>query len=75
MAAIAIAKSARVNLTLAAGTDPSTGKALTENVTLNGIATNAEPTPIKNVVDLAAPCLEHPVSVITLTVVKTIEDE
>lgn len=75
MAAVAIAKSARVNLTLAAGTDPDTGKAITKNVTLNGMASNADPTKISDVVDLAAPCLEHPVSGTTYTVVKSIEKE
>lgn len=75
MAAIFIPKSARVALTLAAGTDPVSGRALTKTTSYSGVATNAEATPIKAVADLTAPCLAHPISVITYTLSRTVEDE
>lgn len=75
MAAVAIAKSARLSLQLNAGTNPDTGKAIMKTVSIGGMASNADATKISDVVDLVAPCLAHPVAVTLYTVTKTIEKE
>lgn len=75
MAAIATPKSAKMALYMPWGTDPDTGKTVTKSITINGLATNAQPTPIMNVVDLISPCMEHTVGEVDFTVVQTIEKE
>ena len=73
MAAVFVSKSAKMTMTLNAGTDPDTGKTVTKSLTINGLATTAEATPISDVVDLIAPCLEHNVAGTTFTVVRDVE--
>lgn len=75
MAASFVARSARVSMTLAAGTDPVSGKAITKTLGFGSVATNADATALSNVVDLIAPVLVHPVSRSSYTVVKDIEKE
>ncbi|MBQ9565434.1 MAG: hypothetical protein IJU98_07605 [Synergistaceae bacterium] len=73
MAVQAIAKSCKARVILNAGTNPSTGKPITKNLYMSKLASNPDGTKIYNVVDLAAPCLLHPVSGVETTEVKTLE--
>lgn len=74
MAVEAVAKSARFNISLAAGTDPVTGKAKSKNITFSGLRGNVDPAKVYNIVTALAPNLVYSVAGITATEVKTIQN-
>ena len=76
MAVETVAKSARVNVSLNAGTSPSTGKTVTKNITLSGLRGNIDATKAYNIVTALAPNLVYELmpSGITATEVKTIQN-
>ena len=73
MSVISAAKSAKARIVLAAGVNPETGRAVTKNVYLSGLAGSPDGEKIYNVVDAAAPVLVYPVSLVETTEVRTLE--
>ena len=74
MAVQSIAKRTSARFSLAQGTDPDTGKAITKYVTLSGLASNPDGQKIMNVVNAAGPCLVGTVGTVETTEVKTLEE-
>ena len=62
-----------VALKLNAGKDPKTGRTIVKNCALGGIRAGADPEAIVNVAELVAPVLEHPVTRVEQTDVRTLE--
>lgn len=73
MAVISVAKNTKATVSMTAGTNPETGKAITKRTTLSKLASNPDATKIMNIVDAAAPVLNYPVSLVETTEVKTLE--
>ena len=73
MAVISVAKSTKATITMTAGTNPETGKAISKRTTLNNLASNPDGSKIYAIVDAAAPVLNYPVSLVETTEVKTLE--
>lgn len=73
MAVLSIAKRASAKITLNAGTNPETGRAITRTTTLSGLAANPNGEKIYAVVDAAAAVLDYPVTSVETTEVKTLE--
>ena len=73
MSVIAIPRSTKARLVLAAGTNSQTGKAITKNVYLSKLASNPDGDKIMAVVEAAAEILAYPVSYVETTEVKALE--
>ena len=73
MAVTAVPYSTKATITLHTGTNPSTGKTITKNITMSKLRSNPDGQKIYNIVDAVAPCLAGTVALVKTTEVKTLE--